>query len=679
VFDELPDKSCPSYVRQFWAKHLAEAGKWEKLHKVVATGDSEKQLWAETHYSASGSYADYLSDLSLAWEHADEIGVSDGSTIGRQVRYALIKSSIHSLALNIPVPLLLMLVKHKMWTPVQGLAYARQTPGAKQRARALTGLAPYLPERLQEQALREALVSARDIESNQARFRALAGLIPRLPQPLEREVRTEIQAIEGKLEGPDSEVDWKSSYRAWDQSEKAWRKNNEEVKAALAKESAIDRTEALLKLAVKLPKGDQHSVLRVAWETAQTINCTDARITKVRRIAAHLPERGRRFELEKALDAARAITCADIRATALTCLEHHLPEAKQCTALKQSLLAIRGKKNVTNRAEVQARLESHMLKSDRLRSALEAAQAIGGDKAEQEIALVALAALVPCLAKLEYQEEALEVARTLPRRKIGSVGNLRAEALVGLVPYLTEAKRCLVMEEALEAVWVIGDSDDRTRALATLASYLPEALWSDVLTAEEVREGEFEDWILYLKEHSWQRQLYDQAPSLSQESVLEVKEALARERVRSTFTVRDLGLEAVAYDLAKQGYPQEALATIRAVEDESDRVEALAELTNHLPEPFSQQALEDALETTHQIKDRSDVAGALMKLAPHIQVCRDRFYPIWCETLHHLAYRTRKDLLFDIRNLAPAIHGLGDEEAIAETFRAIQDVGRWWP
>ena len=44
-----------------------------------------------------------------------------------------------------------------------------------------------------------------------------------------------------------------------------------------------------------------------------------------------------------------------------------------------------------------------------------------------------------------------------------------------------------------------------------------------------------------------------------------------------------------------------------------------------------------------------------------------------------LARRTRKDLLSDLDALVPAIARLGGEKAIAETFRAIQDVGRWWP
>ena len=38
-----------------------------------------------------------------------------------------------------------------------------------------------------------------------------------------------------------------------------------------------------------------------------------------------------------------------------------------------------------------------------------------------------------------------------------------------------------------------------------------------------------------------------------------------------------------------------------------------------------------------------------------------------------------RDLLMDLSALVPVLAALGGAEAVAETFRAIQDVGRWWP
>jgi|SRR5208282_6589133 len=50
------------------------------------------------------------------------------------------------------------------------------------RARALTALAPHLPEALREAALRDALAAAMAISGHNARAQALAALAPHLPE-----------------------------------------------------------------------------------------------------------------------------------------------------------------------------------------------------------------------------------------------------------------------------------------------------------------------------------------------------------------------------------------------------------------------------------------------------------------------------------------------------------------
>ncbi|WP_230968227.1 hypothetical protein [Nostoc sp. WHI] len=48
--------------------------------------------------------------------------------VGLQCRYALITTSLNSLAGNLPVELLVALVKNNVWTAEQGLPYALQNP-----------------------------------------------------------------------------------------------------------------------------------------------------------------------------------------------------------------------------------------------------------------------------------------------------------------------------------------------------------------------------------------------------------------------------------------------------------------------------------------------------------------------------------------------------------------------
>ena len=62
-----------------------------------------------------------------------------------------------------------------------------------------------------------------------------------------------------------------------------------------------------------------------------------------------------------------------------------------------------------------------------------------------------------------------------------------------------------------------------------------------------------------------------------------------------------------------------------------------------------------------------------MKLSP------ETLYPLWNATLQLAATHTCADLLSDLRALVPVLAARGGAEAVAETCRAIRDVGRWWP
>ena len=112
-----------AYGLRHLASHMAGAERWKELHSLVAEGQDGHQSWAEAHREADGSYARYLADLATAWAYADEEAVHDAAAMSRQVRYALIKSSIHALAENIPPELLMALVQYGVpgWTPTSAL------------------------------------------------------------------------------------------------------------------------------------------------------------------------------------------------------------------------------------------------------------------------------------------------------------------------------------------------------------------------------------------------------------------------------------------------------------------------------------------------------------------------------------------------------------------------------
>ena len=88
----------------------------------------------------------------------------------------------------------------------------------------------------------------------------------------------------------------------------------------------------------------------------------------------------------------------------------------------------------------------------------------------------------------------------------------------------------------------------------------------------------------------------------------------------------------------------------------------------------------EALEAAQAIGDEEERSAALAALAPRLaELPSTTLYPLWSETIRLSATRTREGLLGDLCALVPFLAVLGGAEATAETFRAIQDVGRWWP
>jgi hypothetical protein len=96
----------------------------------------------------------------------------------------------------------------------------------------------------------------------------------------------------------------------------------------------------------------------------------------------------------------------------------------------------------------------------------------------------------------------------------------------------------------------------------------------------------------------------------------------------------------------------------------------------YLPESL----LAEALAVSRGLGDegeRAEVLEALVARLANLPLAHLPAY--WREALRASAAETRQHLLQDLPVLAPLIAELGGPEAAAETFRAIQDVGRWWP
>jgi hypothetical protein len=132
------------------ADHLTKAGRDDLLHALLAAESSRNfgwtgNSWFDTH-DQLGLTAEYFVDIELAQRRAEEstdqaVTPADRArAIGMEIRYALMKSSLASVAASIPSTLLAVLVRRGIWKFEKARAYATVIPDAEDRAAALTKL-----------------------------------------------------------------------------------------------------------------------------------------------------------------------------------------------------------------------------------------------------------------------------------------------------------------------------------------------------------------------------------------------------------------------------------------------------------------------------------------------------------------------------------------------------------
>ncbi|MEM9815535.1 MAG: NB-ARC domain-containing protein, partial [Cyanobacteria bacterium P01_D01_bin.6] len=262
LWHTVPDDG---YIHAHLAWHFERAQQPELLHQLLKESTPEgRNGWYEA-CERLGQTANFVTDVARAWEAAEALYEQDAiASIALQCRYALITTTLNSLAQNIPSVLIGAFVQKRFWKPAQGLAYVRQIQQSRQRADALGALAHHLPKGL----MREAIEVACTIQDESFRARTLRELAKYLPERLMREAL--------------------------------------EVARTIQDHSA--RARALSDLAEYLPE-----VASEALEVARTIQDDSARARALSDLAEYLPE-----VASEALEVARTIQDHSARARALS-------------------------------------------------------------------------------------------------------------------------------------------------------------------------------------------------------------------------------------------------------------------------------------------------------------------------------------------------------------------------
>ncbi|NEO43758.1 MAG: hypothetical protein F6K55_06305 [Moorea sp. SIO4A3] len=702
LWHTLPDDG---YSHSYLTWHLEKAGWVEEVHQLLQEEtEAGRNGWYET-CERLDKLGSFVKDVAKAWQLAEEaFSCSPTRSISLQCRYALMVSSVSSLLGHIPGELMAALVEKKIWTPVQALAYLQHIQNPNNRAEALKQLAPKLPKTL----LSEALKIARAIIDQSDRARALSGLAPYLPEILS-------EALEAARAITNDRDRAYALIRLAPQLPKIL---SEALEAARAITNDRDRAYALIRLAPQLPE-----ILPEALEAARAITDESDRAYALSELAEQLPE-----ILPEALDAARIINDKSDRAYALIRLAPQLPEI-----LPEALEAARALTNQSDRARALSRLARHL--PEILPEVIKAAQATDeSSRADAlnelaphfpEILPEALKATRAITSQFSRGHGLSELAPQLPERLLPQAleaaqaitdNENRAILLSKLAPQLGER----LLSQALEVARAITDNTDRANALneigAQLSEILPEAL--DAARA-------------IINDHSRARALSELAPKIPEilPEALEEARAITNDRDRATALIRlapqlpkilSEALEAARAitneserahalsELAPQ-LPQilpEALDAAHAITDEWSRADALSELAPHFPE-----ILPETLDAARALTDEFIRAIVLSKLAPHLpetllpevletsRAIQSEYYraeafsglienpnfslqddvSLWQEFLHTLACHDRQQFLEDLVNLSPTIISLGGKEALAAIVEGIKDVSRWWP
>ncbi|MDF5739184.1 MULTISPECIES: NB-ARC domain-containing protein [unclassified Nostoc] len=571
------------YIHQYLVWHLEKAGQLEEIHELLreesATGNNG---WYEVREKL-GQTGGYITDVSRAWELA-ETNWTEATlfqVVGWQCRYALITASLNSLAANLPVKLLVGLIKNNIWTPEQGLAFALQNPNLVQKASSVIELVNYLQPNLKKLALDKALAAARAIQDGKYRTYTLIALANKLPEVLP-EALTDAQAIEDELTRanalsilaekmpeilPEALIAARAishEYYCADALHFLADKMPQVLPEALATARAIRdehfRAYALSDLADKIPE-----VLPEALAAARAIEDESHRANALSALINKMPE-----VLPEALVAARAIQDKNYRANALSALVNKMPEI-----LPEALAAARAIQDKNYRANALSVLVNKM--PEVLPEALAAVRSIGNEKC-RAYAVCALADKIPMPSLLEALVDA---------RAIGNE-DYRAYALCALADKMPE-----ILPEALAAVKAIRDEKDQANALCVLADKMPEILPEALAAAQSIGNEKYRANALCV--------LADKMPEILPEALAAVK------------AIRDEEDQANALCVLAEKMPEilpEALSAVKAIRDESNRANALSALINKMPE-----ILPEALAAVLTIQSESIRVKVLRALA----------------------------------------------------------------
>ncbi len=634
-----------------------------------------------------GEIDDYLADISQAWQLAQQAARPDPSpaatyhytpdtpqNIGLQCRYALITSSINSLAHTIPIPLLVALLEKRIWLPNQILVYIREIPDDEQsavalsaivpylkndrdqshtllsntlalasalhhdhaRASALAGIAPHLPPDL----LAHALATTRTITDPEAHTHALAGILPYLPQtehqttltatlqaiPTYRHTHQRVVAIETLAAHLPADLLPQVLSIAQDIQDNTWRTraiialtpylSPETRNQVIALWETWDTRSQSLLMATIPALLLEHVTPETVMQRVQHMHDYQQRMAALVALAPHLPQSWR----TEAATLAHAIEDPYQRIETLTALAPHLPPNLHYD-IYETIRALPPAEQIAPLLHMLQHAPNDEQPAH-IRQILDTANAIQSQPHKTE----SLTAIATTIAKLGYLNEAFDIVPTIPIR------HAQTRTLIHLAPYLPHH----ILHHLITDIETIRNAHQRSNSLAILAPHLPENLLPQALDAARI-----------IGDCNQQAQtliaLVPHLPEKTIRYILDTIQGMGSEKYRAE-TLPQLApylphnllatAFAIAQSIQRSDYQRQALTgilpylppnhiqktlhIIQNIADEHERAAALQESIPYLPPTM----LHETFRTIQTIANEPDRTAVLIALIPHLPPAR---------------------------------------------------------
>jgi hypothetical protein len=472
--------------------HLKAAGRDDDIHRLLAAESPGaavigrpsrvENTWYSVH-ERIGEMAAYSADVrlagNLAKSSADQAFAAAERTvgIGPEIRYALISSSISSIAAGISRALIVALVADGHWTARQGLKQAQLLPTAEAKARTLVDLLGHLNEARRAEAaaeppscvaeiVAEALAAADAIGEPSQRASILTALAVQTGEPDRATVVARAFEAVRAVEWPSSRARALAALARKIKLPKVLR--DEALKLAQASGDPGSLVTGVTALAPQLRTSDRLAAVQVAWAAIGAISQPEARTAAVVALMSQLPVADRAEATSQGRQAADDIRSSVTRARALIALAGRLARSDPVrdAVLSDAQEAIGAIRQPEAKAAAFTALLPRL--SDRTvaeTDALAAVEAIGDPEA-RAAALTALIPRLPARRRPELIGQALDVIGPIRQPKA------KADALIALIPLDKRDQRSgRLQEKAAAAIDDIGQSAARAAALTALASH----------------------------------------------------------------------------------------------------------------------------------------------------------------------------------------------------------------